>query len=251
MSSEILFLGLDADASGVSTCRVDKSQRIQIAISGKRLKALRTGLHMTQSMVAAQAGISISGYTRFEQEESAVMRTSNFHRLAAAFKMEVAELEKKVRPPRDAEKNQPVDLDQNVEPYSEVKLFDIPLFDLSVAASGWVEASEIGGVSDPRVIEQGLFRIRIRGDSMQKTWNTGDVTEFKLVRWGVDELKIGADYYVHRNDGYATFKRLVSLDDDEYVLAAANKKKYPDKMPVARQDVVRMAKAVARVTLMD
>ncbi len=179
------------------------------------------------------------------------MRTSNFHRLAAAFKMEVAELEKKVRPPRDAEKNQPVDLDQNVEPYSEVKLFDIPLFDLSVAASGWVEASEIGGVSDPRVIEQGLFRIRIRGDSMQKTWNTGDVTEFKLVRWGVDELKIGADYYVHRNDGYATFKRLVSLDDDEYVLAAANKKKYPDKMPVARQDVVRMAKAVARVTLMD
>jgi transcriptional regulator with XRE-family HTH domain len=216
-----------------------------VQISGEKLARLRTEvLHLSQQGLAEKVGMSLSGVQLYERSEPASLRSSNFLKLADLVKETPADLAKKLAA-------KPATLDPNVEPYSEQKFFEIPTFDLAVSAGGWTEASEVAEVSDPNVLRQGLFRIRIRGDSMKNAWVPGEVAEFKLIRWGMDELKIGADYYVHRADNLATFKRLVSVNDDEYTFAALNKKKYPEQMAVARQDVVRMAKAVGKFVPME
>lgn len=136
----------------------------------------------------------------------------------------------------------PQELDQNVDPYSEQPWFEVPMFDLAVAAGRWVDVSEVAEVREGAQIDRGYFRIHIRGDSMQPAWPDGSIVEFSVLRNGRHAMEIGADYYVQR-DGEATFKRLVKIGEDELVFAAVNKRKYPEPFVVARSAVVRMAKA--------
>jgi phage repressor protein C with HTH and peptisase S24 domain len=146
--------------------------------------------------------------------------------------------------PAPAEKEEPI-FDQNIELGSKRVLdAEIPMFDMSVACGHWVQIEELAEVCDPRQIDQGLFRIRLSGDSMKPKYNSGDVVEFKCLRYGRDELEIGKDYYVQLEDGLATFKRLENLDDQSITLRAINKRKYPDIMPVHRAVIVRMALAL-------
>jgi hypothetical protein len=62
-------------------------------------------------------------------------------------------------------------------------------------------------------------------------------------------LEVGKDYYVQRGD-QATFKRLESIGEEELVFRAVNRKKYKDPMPVPRSEIVRMARAVAKVEIL-
>lgn len=134
--------------------------------------------------------------------------------------------------------------DDNIEPYSEVKVPSIPLFEWPLAAGDWVEIGGVGELCDPRQIDQGLFRVRIRGDSMKPVWPDGIIVEFKCFRIGRDELQIGRDYYFQQNDGTATFKRLESITEDDFLLRPLNKK-YPG-MFVSRGLIVRMALAIGK-----
>src|SRR5690606_3607354 len=102
-------------------------------------------------------------------------------------------------------------MDENVEYPSEKRLpGGIPQFDLAVAAGPWVEVFDVGQLRDQRQIDDGLFRIRISGDSMLPTFGDGDVVEFRCVRDFPHGLKIGRAYYIQR-DTQATFKRLARV----------------------------------------
>lgn len=141
------------------------------------------------------------------------------------------------------------DFDNNIEPYSEILLPEIPLFDLSVAAGAWTDVSEVAEVSDERAKAMGVFRIRVRGDSMQSAYEDGCVVEFRVIRQGRDIIEVGKDYYVQKLD-QATFKRVVAVRGDEVILQAVNRRKYPKEMTVYMDDIVRAARATAKVTLL-
>lgn len=140
--------------------------------------------------------------------------------------------------PRLAEPEVP--LDRGVDPLTVEPVSDIPIFDLSVAAGPWADVSEVGEVYRPGQIDCGLFRVHIAGDSMMPKYRSGEIIEFRVVRFGVDSLEIGADYYVQKDDD-ATFKRLEKVTDEMYILRAINVKKYPRAMSVPHQSVRRMA----------
>lgn len=135
-------------------------------------------------------------------------------------------------------------LDRNVDEYSERSVITaVPTFDLAVAAGHWVSVDETGEVSDAHQIDHGVFRIRIRGDSMTPRFKDGALVEFRCLRDGKHILEVGRFYYVQR-EGEATFKQLAEIDDEQLVFRALNKRKYPEKMPVERRSIVRMALAL-------
>jgi SOS-response transcriptional repressor LexA len=142
-------------------------------------------------------------------------------------------------------------LDQNIELGSMQRYADIPMFDLSVACGGWADVGEAMEVCDPASIEQGLFRVRLSGDSMVPKYKSGEIVEFKCLRYGEDPIEPGKDYYVQREDGMATFKRVEKVDETGITLRAINKRKYPERMDVPHIAVVRMAKAMAKVVLVE
>jgi transcriptional regulator with XRE-family HTH domain len=136
-------------------------------------------------------------------------------------------------------------IDQNIEPYSERPVPEIPTFDLEIAAGPWSEVTQAAELHSPQKIDDGRFRIYVRGDSMQPDWPDGGLVEFRCLRpaglvTDGDTLKIGEDYYVQVGDE-ATFKRLTAFDDDQLVLRAINYRKYPKPLIAVRNDIVRMA----------
>lgn len=151
---------------------------------------------------------------------------------------------RKIRGDAVAEREEALEFDRSIEPYSELKVPEIPLFEASLAAGPWVDVSEIGEVSDPRMMGHGLFRVRLAGDSMRPAYQDGCIVEFRCLRVDRDGVVEGKDYYVQRSDGCATFKRVVKMDEESFTLAALNKRKYPRVMIVERAVVVRMARAV-------
>jgi transcriptional regulator with XRE-family HTH domain len=210
-----------------------------IRISGAHLRRHRRKLALSQQEFGEKIGLSESGVRAIESGRTRSVYASTFRAIAETIGMSI-----------DEARSQLSGWDQNLEPYSELKLFEVPLFELSVAAGNWTDVEGAGEICDPRQMEQGLFRVRLRGDSMRPTYNDGDVVEFRCLRADHDGIIVGRDYYVQRNDGMATFKRIESLDDDSIVLRALNKRKYPDPLIVPRQEAVRLALAVAKVQLL-
>jgi SOS-response transcriptional repressor LexA len=126
-----------------------------------------------------------------------------------------------------------VEPDENVEPFSEHPIgVEPPFFDLPIAASGWVSVTDNqdGGYHvSPAQIAQGLFRVRVRGDSMQPKFPDGCIVEFKLMRTpeGVPDcgaVIVGKRYYVQLDDGTGTFKELAEYGADGLTLRAINRK---------------------------
>jgi hypothetical protein len=122
-------------------------------------------------------------------------------------------------------------------------LVEIPLFDLSLAAGPWADVLDVPGFCGDAAISQGLFRVRLSGDSMSPLYKSGMIVEFECLRDGRHQLSIDRDYYVQKEDGSATFKRLAKIEDDTLTIRAINKKRFPEPMIVERRDIVRMAVA--------
>jgi len=139
--------------------------------------------------------------------------------------------------------------DRSVEPYSEMKVPEIPLFELSLAAGPWVDVEGVGHREDLLVLEEPRFRVRLAGDSMQPRYRSGAVVEFRTIM--PDDIEVGKDYYVQKSDGTATFKRVAGMDQEGLTLAAINKRKYPKPLRVVWQEFARAARAVAIVELID
>ena len=213
---------------------------------GKWLKRRIEDRGMPIVEFAKKVGTDESSLHRWFGQRAPRIRGFKLGRLAAALEIERDELESELQ--RAAiEQSDEAGFDPNVEPYTEEAVPLIPEFDVAVAAGQWVEVDTLAEVCDPAQIDHGIFRIRIRGDSMQPMYKDGCLVEFKCLRFDRDAIEVGEDYYVQRADGMATFKTMAKIGEDELVLKARNKKKYPDPMPVERGLVVRMAKAVAIV----
>lgn len=127
----------------------------------------------------------------------------------------------------------------------------IPTWDIDVTASAWIDVPPCRlDADDPqqeRVIKSGKFRLRILGHCMLPAYQSGMTVEFQILRIDEEGMVIGRDYVVCRSDGMSTFKRLVSMDEDQITLAATNQKDFPGTISVPRQEVCRIAKVVGRI----
>lgn len=236
----------------------------RIDIFGKGLSRVRARLALTQREMAEHLGISETRVRHIESADKAGVFPSTFRELAKLAGKSIEEMMveigwESVQARQKAyeggmntmmtivEKQRAI---SNVHAYSEMVVpGEPPLFEMSVAAGPWTDVTDVAEVWHPGQIAQGLFRIRIAGDSMEPVYQDGAIVEFRCMRDGRDGLEAGRRYYVQKRDGLATFKVLEKFSDDEYILRAINRKKYPKPMTVLRAEVVRMARAVAQVKL--
>ena len=140
-------------------------------------------------------------------------------------------------------RGEPSNWHENIDMASMHSVAPIPTFDLAVAAGQWVEVGGEGVAPDLATFDRGVFRVRIAGDSMEKKYPNGCTVEFALVQPDREGVVPGKNYYWHRSDGFATFKKLEKIEDETLVLRAINRKKYPKPLAIAKQEVVRVARA--------
>jgi len=217
--------------------------RGDVRIDGKKLRSIRDGRVLTQEDFAREMGVSRAWLNMVEARGAKKVLRSKVVQIAKSLRMEASELIAR-------EGTEDVFDDRSIEPYSEVGMHgEPPTFDLSVAAGPWADVAGVEQVYDPVQIERGLFRVRISGDSMKPAYLSGEIVEFRVLRDGVDKLVEGRDYYVQREERRANFKRLHRYDDEAMELEAVNKRVLRGAMRVGRDDVVRMAEAVAVVRL--
>ena len=146
------------------------------------------------------------------------------------------------------------ELDRNIEPYGEEHFeAEIPLFDLPIAAGGWESVwdnQDAGHHICDKQLRQGVFRVRVRGDSMSPRYPDGCVVEFKCMMSeqgtpDFDGLEVGKRYYVQLDDGSGTFKELAAIEPDHLLLRALNRKyKTPLRADISR--IQKLARAVGR-----
>jgi transcriptional regulator with XRE-family HTH domain len=251
VSTRNLLLGIATHAANGDAARM--GQRA-IKIKGAEFARLRNREAMTQMEFAAELGLSPGRVHQIENSEVASIFRGAFRRLAKLIKVEIPELEQRIGYSEPANghpvtvKNPDGDWDQNVEPFSETPVPDIPLFELPLAAGDWMEVTELCEVKETQ-FTHGLFRVRLRGESMKPTYPDGTIVEFRCLRADHEGPQVGKDYYVQRSDGYATFKRVAKIEEDSMTLEALNKKQKPRYLVVPRQEVSRMAIAMAKVQL--
>jgi SOS-response transcriptional repressor LexA len=142
------------------------------------------------------------------------------------------------------------DVDRNVEQLREFKVVPVPTFELSIAAGGWTDIDGVAEVCDPALIDQGHFRIRIRGESMRPRYKDRSLIEFRWLHVDRERFIEGRDYFVQREHD-ATFKRVEKRHELAITLRALNKRKYPRPLLVPLEDVQRAALAVALVELIE
>jgi phage repressor protein C with HTH and peptisase S24 domain len=111
------------------------------------------------------------------------------------------------------------------------------VFDLPIAASGW---EEIGVGASPT--DSQWVIVRVRGDSMKPRFKDGMLVLFKRLDATEDAPVAGHDYFVIRNDGTGTLKRLVDVDEDGFTFKAINPK-YPRPLRCSRDETVMIAEA--------
>ncbi len=125
-------------------------------------------------------------------------------------------------------------------------LDSIPIVEQSLAAGPWTDVMDLPDAFTMAQVEKGLFGVRLGGDSMEPVYPSGRIVIFQVLREGLDEVELGRDYYVQRDDGAATFKRIVGLGESQVRLKALNAKKYPHEWHVNRVQIVRLARAMGK-----
>jgi hypothetical protein len=190
---------------------------------------------------AAAIGVSDATLRSWFRQRAPAMRPENRVNAAKLLKISPDKLETMIA------QAQGETLPTGILGYSETKIPEIPVFEASLAAGPWVDVSEIGEVCDPRLIDHGLFRVRLAGDSMEPTYPDGSLVEFQCLRPDRDGVIVGKSYYVQKSDGTATFKRVSKVNEETFELSAINRKRYPKSMIVERGLVTRIARAVYRL----
>ncbi len=219
-----------------------------IPVDGKKLRALRKSLFVVQEELAPKIEMSKNNLSKLERKGGG-MNPKSFRLLAGVIKKTPDELlgiigADPLHPPADSHM-------RNVGPV-ESRSYAIPTYLLAPSATHWSELASAEDDSrefDPRVIDQGLFRIRISGDCMEPKYRDGSLVEFKIWREGKEPLPLGRNVVVTNSDGLSTFKHLESYDPEreEWVLRALNKK-YPEPIRIPRQMLARLAVAMGTFT---
>lgn len=128
-----------------------------------------------------------------------------------------------------------------------------PIYEIEVAAATWshVPIAELNA-DDPMqraILEDGRFELRIVGDCMEPSYPDGSIVRCRMMRSADEAIPSNNAYIFCRDDGTATFKVLVAMRAENYVLAAVNQKKYPGTFKVRCEEIVRVAKAVGIVSV--
>lgn len=217
-----------------------------VAVEGERVRAIRERMRLSQQSFASVLGVHLRSISNYESPGVNGMARPAFDRMMQKLGWSEAELRRQLgAPPLE-------DPPQNIEVGSLQRYYEIPTFDRDLAAGHWTEAIGVGGEVplSPEQIQQGLFRVRLSGDSMTPRYKDGDLVEFRIVPIGVHDVIDGADYYVQRHDQMATFKT-VWCHNGGIVLRARNRRKYKDEWHVNWEEIVRLARAVAKVERLD
>ena len=93
---------------------------------------------------------------------------------------------------------------------------------------------------------QGLFRVRIRGDSMRPRFMDGDLIEFKLLCTpeglpDFERLHEGQAYYIQKVCGEGTFKICHKINPENIELIAINKR-YKKPLVATIEEIVSIGK---------
>lgn len=137
-------------------------------------------------------------------------------------------------------------LPDDVEPAPEYAL-PIPEWDAEIAAGDWMDAStcQLDDQMHRDIIARGLFIVRVRGDSMLPTYKPGDRVMFQVIRLDEGGPVEGRDYYWQASDGRCTLKTCHEVQEDAYILAPLNRKKYKTKLILPKQELARLAIVVS------
>jgi len=208
-----------------------------IEIMTSKLRSIRLKRALTQAEFARKIGLSEPRIRQIERAETAGI----FPKVLRALSELTGEPIERLLVDLSATAI-PEDPHANLDISSMKPVPEIPTFDLAVAAGPWTEVAQVAELRDVRQINDGRFRIRLQGNSMEPDYPNGSVVEFRALRWGLDDLYVGTDYYVQVDEN-ATFKRLEKATPEACIFRALNRKRYPDPFPVVRADIVRMAKA--------
>jgi SOS-response transcriptional repressor LexA len=228
-------------------------------ISGPKLRHLREEtMKRTQRQLGDIIGRSDVAVRRYETQATTLLPVESVERLAAHLNRTVETLIAQLAiagvdgvAADGVGDASPLDEHlPNVAPYSERLIAEpIPFFELCVAAGHWVDVidnEEVGHRVTDAQVRQGLFRVRLRGDSMTPRFPDGGVVEFRLLRTpdghpDFEATVAGECYYVQKTDGTATFKCLESRDMNTLTLRALNRQKYRKPLICEVEDVVRLA----------
>lgn len=216
-------------------------QRVgRIPISGKKLSRERVKRALTQDELADVIGQSGANVRRIEGEDSTSVYFSTFRAIAKWLDSSVDETKEKLRPDSD--------LPAGIEPAPN-STDVIPEWDLEVAANAWAPvpicALNYDDEDQRKIVNNGRFRLRIKGRCMEPHYPSGATVTFQLMRIDAEPLQVGADYVVCNPHNEATFKVLIAKDEESITLAALNQGEYPGEMKVWRDDVARVARVVA------
>lgn len=201
-------------------------KRSSVPIDGIRLRSIRERkLVMSQREFADAVGMSEPSIRDLESGRTASTYARNFRKIAEVLGITLEDAKQQLS--RSAE------WDTNVEPFHQQHIPQpIPEFDLPIAAGGWshVTDNHTGGITcTAEQRRQGLFRVRIRGDSMTPRFRDGDLVEFKLLCTpeglpDFEAMREGEAYYVQKNDGEGTFKICQRIEPEKIILAAINRR---------------------------
>jgi hypothetical protein len=131
----------------------------------------------------------------------------------------------------------------------------LPEFEMGVAASRRVDkiaeqpdTNRLVGTPDRRA-----FVTPVDGDCQEPKWKHGELVIFSYDAVDREGLLPGRSYYLVFTDGSTTFKRVFAdeRDPEKFILRCWNQKKYPKDQPVHRDEVVRIARAIAKQIIVD
>jgi phage repressor protein C with HTH and peptisase S24 domain len=132
----------------------------------------------------------------------------------------------------------------------------VPYFDRDLAAGPWAEPVEIDNHSaDGRLPAPPLpvgknmdkvFAVRLSGSSMEPRYPSESFVYFYSIYPKTQPPVVGHDYYIHRQDGLATFKTVVGYRDGGATirLKARNQSDLPGHLDVPYEQIVNAAEAV-------
>jgi DNA-binding XRE family transcriptional regulator len=229
-------------------------------IYGRKLATARNARAMTQRELGAAVGVSDETISRVERQERAGILAKWLPRFAASLGMNLDEFRQGFCPP-PGEMVSPDSvagrggLPVGIDPSRSRSVRTIPEFAIGIAASRRVDklseypdANRLAATSDKRA-----FSAPVDGDCQHPKWRDGETVIFSYDAVEREGILPGSSYYVAFTDGSTTFKRIFldERDPEQLILRCWNRKKYPNDQRVHRDEVVRIAKAVAKQMIVD
>jgi len=129
----------------------------------------------------------------------------------------------------------------------------VPHFSAGVAASQLVEKLEDENPEKRSLVETEdlrVFTVPVDGDCQNPVWKDGETVVFSFDAFEREGIIPGKSYYLAFVDGSTTFKRvfLDPADPEVYILRCWNFRRYPTQRRVHFSQVVRIARAISKLT---